>query len=310
MKHVQELESMVVPIRDDLTSGAAEIALQAITIFRSLLTSDKNVSRLKEDLCLLSCELVKAQPAMAPLFHLSNSVLLQIEKEKTVSEVIEGCERVLNQFEQRLCSSAAKIADIVYDLIPAGELVFAYSFSSTVVSSLLNARSKGKFFRVVCTESRPSMEGRKLANMLASAGLEVIHTFDSAMGLILPNCRAAFMGCDCVGRPGLVNKVGSWILALACKELSIPLYALTGTEKFVPDDRVFEFEDYERPGKEVWSETTNGVAILNHQFELIPFSWLSGLVTEDGIVGEKEIEKYIKQIEVHEKLKSENAMDF
>ena len=110
------------------------------------------------------------------------------------------------------------------------------------------------------------------------------------------------MGCDCIGSPGVVNKVGSWSLAVACRELGIPLYALAGTEKFVSDDRLFEFEKHERPGQEVWDAAPKGVRVLNRQFELVPISLLTGLVTERGIVTEDNIDKYVSKLEVHEAL--------
>jgi len=172
-----------------------------------------------------------------------------------------------------------------------------------VISALLNARSNLRSFRVICTESRPSMEGRKMASVLASSGIEVVHSFDSAMGLYLPTCRVAFMGVDAIARPGIVNKVGSWLLALACRELNIPLYALTGTEKFITDDQLFNFEDFERPGSEIWPDPPKGVTVLNRQFELIPFNWIAGVVTEDGILrGEADVEKYVDAISVHAEL--------
>jgi len=309
MTSVQDLNDLVVPIRDDLTSGAAEIALRAITVFQTMLAGSESLSpdEVRQRLIDTARALTEAQPAMAPLFHLGNSVLQATSQAKTVAEIHEHCNQALSAFEKRLCQSAAVIADLVYDLIPPGELIFAYSFSSTVVSCLLNARSRGKFFRVVSSEARPSMEGRKLASTLASGNIEVMHTFDTAIGLVLPNCRAAFMGCDCVARPGVVNKVGSWLLAVACRELGIPLYALSGTEKFVVDERLFEFERHERPGEEVWSEAPSGVRVLNRQFELVPFSLMAGLVTDEGILQEKDIEKFVSKLDVHEALKLENA---
>lgn len=303
----QELNRMISEIGDDLTSGAAELALRAINIFRSVLadgTSDQAAAH--EQLTVTARKLIKSQPAMAPLFNLGNQVLFAAEQAKNMDELKLLVERTLTEFESRLCDSVSLIADTTYDLIPPGALVFAYSFSSTVVSSLLNARSQKKFFRVVCTESRPSLEGRKMANMLTSAGLEVLHTFDSAMGLVLPTCSVAFMGVDCVARPGLVNKVGSWLLALACRELNIPLYALAGTEKFVTDDVLFSFEDHERPGHEVWDDPPGGVKVLNRQFELIPFSWIAGLVTEKGILQERQIEEYVDSVKVHPALETHN----
>jgi translation initiation factor eIF-2B subunit delta len=309
MNRSQRIEEVIAPIRDDLTSGAAELALQGISAFRTLMAEAENdspeaVKKLLEDAVQA---LVKAHPAMAPLFHLGNNVLLAIKSSKDTKAILTDADNSLDAFENRLCESAEKIAEHAFELIPPGDLVFAYSFSSTVVSSLLAARARGKYFRVACTEARPSMEGRKLADMLSSGGLEVIHTFDSAMGLIVPQCRIAFMGCDCVGRPGIVNKVGSWLLALACKEQGIPLFALAGTEKFVTDERFFEFEDHERPGSEVWNDPPKGVKVLNRQYEPVPFSWLAGVVTEHGIIQERDIEKYIDQMEVHPALQIQGA---
>jgi translation initiation factor 2B subunit (eIF-2B alpha/beta/delta family) len=308
-KFSEKISELVKPIRDDLLSGAAELALRAITIFQTVIsdTANEGAAAVKEHLVETSRALIAAQPAMAPLFHLSNTVLLAINNSKTVDDIQKDCQAALDKFEKTLCESASAIADEVFELIPPGELIFAYSFSSTVVSCLLNARARGRYFRVACTEARPSLEGRKLASRLASGGIEVIHTFDNAMSLVLPNCSTAFMGCDCVGRPGVVNKVGSWIMAVGCRELGIPIYALSGTEKFVMDDRLFEFEKHERPGDEVWDGATKGVRVLNHQFDLVPFNLLTGLVTERGILKESDIEQYVSRLEVHEALRLEPA---
>ena len=300
-----QIEALIQPIRDDLMSGAAEQALRAITLYQSLLAmvKDDTLDKAKKTLIAASKSLVDCQPAMAPLFQLANQVLLASQQAKDVATLIDKVDEALAAFEKRLCDSAAKIADLAYDLIEPGGLVFAYSFSSTVVSCLLNARARGRYFRVVTTEARPSMEGRKLASRLAAGNIEVIYTFDNAMGLVLGNCCAAFMGCDCIASPGVVNKVGSWALAIACRELNVPLYAFSGTEKFVSDERMFEFEKHERPGSEVWDAAPKGVAVLNHQFDLVPFNLVSGLISEDGILGEADVQKYASRIDVHEALR-------
>lgn len=301
----QDLQQMVSTIADDLTSGAAELGLRAINIYRHILDNASTAASAKADLAKVSGELIKGQPAMAPLFNLANDMLFEADKHSDLLALKESCQQVADSFEARLCNSASAIAEATSKLVPWGETVFAYSFSSTVVSSLLNAKSQQKPFRVVCTESRPSMEGRKLAAMLASAGVEVTHTFDSAMGLFLPSCRVAFMGVDAVARPGIVNKVGSWLLALACRELKIPIFALAGTEKFVSDDWLFSFEDHQRPGSEIWDAPPANVKVINRQFELIPFNWIAGLVTEEGILRkEEDVAKYVDKIKVHPALEA------
>ncbi len=300
------IKQLLSPIREDLLSGAAELALQAIVVFQTVLGSSNtdDVSALKEELRLTAQELIDSQPAMASLFNLANAVLIAANKANTVANIKNECQKALDDFERILCESVAKIADIAINLMPPGEMVFAYSFSSTVVSCLLNARAKGRYFRVACTESRPSLEGRKLAARLAAGGIEVISTFDSAMAMLLPNCGVAFMGCDSVGRPGIVNKSGSYLLALACHEMKIPLYALSDTTKFVDDERVFEFENHQRPDEEVWEDTPTGVTILNRQFELIPFELITGLVTEKGLFNESDLEKYISALSISKDLQT------
>lgn len=305
MKLSAEVEKMVSEIADDLVSGAAELALRAINVYRTTLTECESapLPEARERLTETARAIVRAHPAMAPMYNLGTQVLNAADAAASMDELQVKSAQALTGFEKKLCESASRIADLVYDLVPAGENVFAYSFSSTVVSSLLSARSQKKFFRAVCTEARPGMEGRRLATMLASGGLEVIHSFDLSLGLVLPTCRAAFMGVDCVGRPGLVNKVGSWTLALACRELNIPLYALAGTEKFVPDDVFFAFEEHVRPGDETWNTAPQGVKVLNHQFELVPFNWIAALVTDEGIIrGEAQIDEFVKRNEVHPRL--------
>jgi translation initiation factor 2B subunit (eIF-2B alpha/beta/delta family) len=148
------------------------------------------------------------------------------------------------------------------------------------------------------------MEGRKLASRLAAGGIEVISTVDSAMGMILPTCSVAFMGCDCISSPGLVNKSGSLLLALACHEMNIPLYALCDTTKFVDEERFFEFENHERPGTEVWEDAPQGVTILNRQFELIPFDYITGLITENGLFTSSELPKYISKLPKQQSLQT------
>lgn len=303
------IKNLVKPIEDDLLSGAAELALRAIIIFQSMMSEKKDESPevMRSLLSETSQELVRVQPAMAPVFHLANSVMNSIGDAETTKEIIEKVQDTLDDFEKTLCASAATIADLAYELIEPGSLVFAYSFSSTVVSALLHARSRGRYFRVVCTEARPSMEGRKLASRLSSGGIEVVHTFDTAMGLVLPSCGSAFMGCDCIALPGVVNKVGSWMLAVGCRELDVPLYALSGTEKFVGEDRLFEFEKHVRPGKEVWSDAPKEINVVNSQFDLVPFDLLSGLVTERGIMKEADIKELIASYPVHDSLKLETT---
>ena len=74
-----QIEALVKPIRNDLTSGAAELALQGIAAYRTLLSdvpADEKPEAVHSVLTAMAKALVKAQPAMAPIFHLANTVLV------------------------------------------------------------------------------------------------------------------------------------------------------------------------------------------------------------------------------------------
>jgi translation initiation factor 2B subunit (eIF-2B alpha/beta/delta family) len=86
------------------------------------------------------------------------------------------------------------------------------------------------------------------------------------------------------------------------------LYALCGTEKFLADERLFEFENHERPGEEVWPDAPDGVTVVNRQFELVPIDYLTGLVTEFGILREADLSQYLAQTPVHQALKLSTAV--
>src|SRR5258708_345280 len=69
----------------------------------------------------------EGEQAVASVFDLSNMVLLAMEKERTVEGVQAGCQAALDQCERTLCEGADVTADLVFDLMPPGELVFSYS---------------------------------------------------------------------------------------------------------------------------------------------------------------------------------------
>src|SRR5258707_14529396 len=107
MQKLQELDDLVAPIRDDLLSGAAEIALRAITVFQTMMQGTEGLStgEVEERLISTARALTEAQPAMAPLFHLGNTVLLAIRGAKTVPDIYERCQNALMEFEKQLCQS-------------------------------------------------------------------------------------------------------------------------------------------------------------------------------------------------------------
>jgi len=153
----------------------------------------------------------------------------------------------------------------------------------------------------VCTESRPSYEGRTVAATLAQEGIRTTLITDSAAAHFMGRVNLVMVGADSVSRDGLVNKMGTYAIALAARDQGVPLYALCGTEKLLPIDYPY-FRIAPQDPQEVWPEHPQGVEVLNLYFDVTPLRYVSGVVTEQGVLTPGELQDIVGQLKMHEML--------
>jgi translation initiation factor eIF-2B subunit delta len=96
-----------------------------------------------------------------------------------------------------------------------------------------------------------------------------------------------WIGADAVTDQGVVNKVGSYAAALAAREHSVPVYALAHRRKFMPAATP-ALTIAEQPPSEVWDAPAPGVRPRNIYFEVVPLSFVRGIVVEDAVLGPTE----------------------
>jgi len=255
-------------IRRDNRSGAAELARQA-----ALALAEWAPGRAPDEIAAALRALLAAQPRMAPMLHLAAAVLAK------PGDAAAAC----REFLARLDAAAEAVAERAAVLIEEGDVVATHSRSSSVLSALRKARIRGKRFCVYLTESRPMAEGVTLARELAAAGIPVRLFVDAALGQIVSEARVVLVGADAVTPDGVINKIGTWPLALAARERAVPVYALATTDKFVPDDHELPAE-LPRDAAEVLASPPAGVEIANYYFEATPLDLFQALVTEDGLM--------------------------
>jgi translation initiation factor 2B subunit (eIF-2B alpha/beta/delta family) len=140
---------------------------------------------------------------------------------------------------------------------------------------------------VLAAESRPRLEGRALSAALAAAGLPVWLMTDAALPLLVSQARMVWIGADAVTNRGVINKVGTFALALAAREHSVPVYAHAIRRKFLPASTA-ALKILEMPPAEIWEDPAPGVKPRNVYFELVPLELLRGIVVEDGVIGASE----------------------
>ncbi len=187
------------------------------------------------------------------------------------------------------------VAAIAVELLgERGAWIATLSSSGAVRAALVEAGRAGRAPRVLVGEGRPRLEGRPMAEALAGAGIETWLVVDAALPLLVSQARAVWIGADAVTERGVLNKVGSYALALAAREHSVPVYALAGRRKFLPAATA-ALRIAEMPADEVWDPPAPGVRLRNIYFELVPLELLRGVVVEDGVLGPREAETVARE---------------
>ena len=176
-----------------------------------------------------------------------------------------------------------KINKAVFPLIKNNSIIMTHCHSTNVTGALINAHKKGKHFQVYLTESRPLFQGRRTAKELKKARIPVTMFIDSAIDIALSGrnkAAAVFIGADALLKNGIINKVGSGLLAKTAKEEKVPFYVIADSWKFAKTKVPIE----QRSLNEVWDRAPKHVKIKNPAFEFVPKKYITGIVTEYGLM--------------------------
>ncbi len=262
---MRSLAERLEAIRGDRESGAAEVVRKAAEALEWAATQPNfSEAALRE----AGEELVRAQPAMAPLYNLVQAVIAG-----GAGRVAETCAQHWARVERATVAVAAEGAA----LIRHGMVVMTHSRSSTVRRALLTAWESGRRFEVITTESRPRCEGVALARELGAAGIPVRLTVDAAAYSLLGQTGLVLVGADAVSPRGVVNKIGTAALALAARSLGVPVYVLATFDKFLSADYQAPEQGMRNPS-EVLAQSSERVTVVNFYFEVTPVGYFSAIL--------------------------------
>src|SRR5438874_9789702 len=165
--------------------------------------------------------------------------------------------------------------------------------SGELVAVAQYCREMGKEISVIATETRPYLQGTRLtAWEISNAGVPVSLIPDCAVAEVMAKgeVNAVIVGSDrCAQNGDIINKVGTYPLALMAKEYGIPFHALVQDPRSVEtaDDVAIE----ERPASEVLffqgqsliGSSGRGVKTRYPAFDVTPAALISHLVGFDGL---------------------------
>ena len=132
-------------------------------------------------------------------------------------------------------SARARIADIGHSFITENCSVLVHG-SSRVVETLLLRAAQSTKFNVIITEAKPiskHFDCYTNAKQLAAAGIPTKLITDSAVASIMDKVSMCFVGAEGVmENGGIVNKIGTYQIALSAKALQRPFYVAVESYKF------------------------------------------------------------------------------
>jgi ribose 1,5-bisphosphate isomerase len=137
-----------------------------------------------------------------------------------------------------------------------------------------------KRINVIVAESRPQMEGRETARVLAKMGIPVTLITDAEIGHFAWFADSVLVGADSILPDGsVVNKIGTRLMALAARDAGIPFIVISDTWKI---HICGSFAPEEKGPSEVMKNPPEGVRVRNIYFDVTPPELVSRFVTEKG----------------------------
>ena len=298
-------QTILKDLRADVHSGATAIARKAVQCLSAFSEEGHTSSAAYwKDLVGLGKALIASQPSMASLFNLVNHVLLAVEPLKDQPQVksLQNAARdSANQFMRVSDAALETIAQHGQGLITPNSTVFTHSSSNTVGGILRQAVRQGKGLNALVTESRPYCEGREMARYLGQQGINTRLILDAAIAQYVKEADLILVGVDRISEEAFVNKVGTLAIAMAAKLDQVPVYIACESSKFLP--AVFAPpEEILNSSEETTQEEWQNVELVFSFFEEIPNAYITGVITEEGILSMNALSKRFKAYRICQEL--------
>lgn len=304
MPRPKELEREIEALAQDNLSGATALTVRGAKILalRVKTSAAKTRRGFRGEFLSTAHSILRAQPTMAPLRNLVNTLLWEIEEGESLDQAKGRLLRHIQDYTSGLDSTFEEIAHHTLPLLKNGATVLTLSFSSTVLTALLLAKEEKKKFAVICSESRPMGEGKKLARLLAKDRIKTRLVVDAALAEMVQEASLVLVGGDAVlpQPPTLVNKIGTYGLALAVQARHIPFYALVGSDKFLPRGSPPLPNPLHAPD-EVWPHSlrNRNLQVVNQYFDFTPLDLVTGVITEQGMFSPRQTKRYLPKTPLH-----------
>lgn len=280
--YCNDYKEVIVAIKDMIVRGAPAIGVAAAF---GMALADLH----GEDLDNAADEIKAARPTAINLFWAVDRVL----------NSDDPLEEALTMYKEDIDTNLA-IGRYGAEIIEDGDTVLTHCNAGalacvdygTALGVIRSAFHQGKNINVICDETRPRGQGARLSVWeMQQENIPVKLIPDVASGYLMSQYKInkVVIGADRIAKGGVVNKIGSLMVALAAKHFHVPFYVAAPLSTFDMNVSVFDTEIEERDGDEVryyggCRICPKGTEVINPAFDIVPKELITGIITENGII--------------------------
>lgn len=273
-------------VLSDKQSGSVAVLQQLIRSVLSYLVREKNPA---ESLIVIKYRLPTIKSGLKH-FSVVNHFLNELENQVNLLEEKPAQPEALfdfvTKYDNHWKDANKNVAAMALKTIDCeGKTILLHSNSSVVSSFFRKLSEAGKKLHIIQTESRPENEGRYQARILADLGFDVEFVVDSAAGFMMKKVDLVITGADQVHNDFFVNKIGTFVIGLLCREYKVPLVVLADSRKISDSaGNADSLTHLIRPSQDIWNVAHENIHPKNYYFEPVPIGLVSTIITEKSVI--------------------------
>lgn len=277
---ISSIRKLINGLKKDREHGAGWLTAQGMNILQTASrdslahTMEKYVAELGQ----VAGALMEARPGMVSIANYAMQFKEEIEDAAANPRSLENLKKqavaIAKKHIRAIEAGSIKTTRNAYKLITQRNIIMTCSYSSSVLTTLDLARSKGIDFKVLALESRSGKisYGEMLAGHMQKSGIPCRVIPDDQLRWHVARANIILIGVDTVSLHGwLINGQPSLQLAEVAGRKKVPLYAIGELAKF--DVRGW----------------LAGMRAAEPGFNMVPLDLITGIVTEKGILKPDEI---------------------
>ena len=263
----------VMNINDLKVQGSRNVAIESLEIVKEFYKKEGYGKKLTELIDLL----MNIRYTQSITYNVMHIVKKHI-KEKGLAIIDELLKTIMDAPKNISKNFLKEILEFGYKDLT----IMLHCHSSETTHSIISASKNGINIKAYVTETRPKMQGIITAKELLSNGIDVTYIVDSAAGYYMKYVDLFVSGIDSIREEGIVNKIGTYMMALAAKDNKKSVWFVGDYLKL--DNRKDPYIEMRDPREIIDPNELKGAKILNPAFDITPWKLIDKVITDRGVI--------------------------